>query len=203
MRSNLPIRVMIVDDHPIVRFGLKMFLEQSGDFEVVAQAADGEEAVQLADELNPDVVLMDMKMPKLDGTEACREIMNSAPETRVVMLSASTADAALDEAFAAGAAGYVQKDTDRDHLVSTMREVCAGDPGTPASGAALSPHERELLTAFAKGMTHAAIAQAQGLDPAEVSAAFDRMHQKLGVRTFSGLVRWAEQHGLLANDASP
>ena len=89
MSAGERIRVMIVDDHSIVRVGLKQVLDQSGEFEVVGQAADGEEAVRVAADVSPDVVVMDVMMPKKDGVEACREIMESAPETRVLMLTAS------------------------------------------------------------------------------------------------------------------
>lgn len=203
MRSNRPIRVMIVDDHPIVRFGLKLILEQSEEFDVVGQAVDGEHAVRMAGEVSPDVVLMDVKMPNMDGLEACREIMDSIPETRVVMLSASTAEASLSEALAAGAAGYMHKETDREHLVTTLRQAYAGRPGVPSGGDALSQQERRILIAFAEGMTHATIAQALALEPDEVAGAFDRIQQKLGVRTFPGLVRWAKRHRLQAREASP
>ena len=90
MSAGERIRVMIVDDHSIVRVGLKQLLDQSGEFEVVGQAADGEEAIRVAADVSPDVVVMDVMMPKKDGVEACREIMESAPETRVLMLTAST-----------------------------------------------------------------------------------------------------------------
>ena len=90
MSSRERIRVMVVDDHSIMRVGLKQVLEQSGEFEVVGDAADGEEAVRVAAEVSPDVVVMDVMMPGKDGVEACREIMESAPDTRVVMLTAST-----------------------------------------------------------------------------------------------------------------
>ena len=103
------IRVLLVDDHSIVKEGLRVMLEQSGEYEVVGQAKDGEEAVQAVSELSPDVVLMDVMMPNKDGVEACREIMESAPDTRVIMLTASTEEDAVIEAFAAGATGYLQK----------------------------------------------------------------------------------------------
>ena len=109
MSANERIRVMIVDDHSIVRVGLKQVLEQSGEFEVVGEAADGEDAVRVAAAVSPDVVMMDVIMPKKDGVEACQEIMESAPETRVVMLTASTEVDAIVEAVAAGATGYLQK----------------------------------------------------------------------------------------------
>ena len=126
------IRVMIVDDHSIVRVGLKQVLEQSGEFEVVGQAADGEEPVRVAAEgVSPDMVVMDVMMPKKDGVEACREIMEAAPHTRVVMLTASTEEDAVVEAVAAGATGYLQKETDRERLLAAMRGVVAGELHVP------------------------------------------------------------------------
>ena len=131
MSANERIRVMIVDDHSIVRVGLKQVLEQSGEFEVVGEAADGEEAVRVAADVSPDVVVMDVIMPKKDGVEACREIMESAPETRVLMLTASTEEDAVVEAVAAGATGYLQKETDREQLLSAVRDVARGDLRLP------------------------------------------------------------------------
>ena len=132
MSSGERTRVMIVDDHAIVRVGLKQVLEQTGEFEVVGQAADGEEAVLVAAEVSPEVVVMDVMMPKKDGVEACREIMESAPETRVVMLTASTEEDAVVEALAAGATGYLQKETGRDRLLSAVRDVAMGELRVPA-----------------------------------------------------------------------
>ena len=103
------IRVMVVDDHPIVRSGLRDVLEASGRFEVVGQAGDGEEAVRTVEELKPDVIVMDVIMPGKDGIDACREIMELLPDTRVMMLTASTEEDAVIEAVAAGATGYLQK----------------------------------------------------------------------------------------------
>ena len=160
---------MIVDDHSIVRIGLGQILDQSGEFEVVGQAADGEEAVRVAADVSPDVVVMDVMMPKMDGVEACREIMESAPETRVIMLTASTEEDAVVDAVAAGAAGYLQKDTDRERLLSAVRnvvlgelhlpgdvvrrvfEAIRGEGGTEDAAAGLTSRQREILVSFAQG----------------------------------------------------
>ena len=126
MTSGERIKVMVVDDHSVVRVGLKQILEQSGEFEVVGQAADGEEAVRVAAEVLPDVVVMDVMMPGKDGVEACRDIMESAPGTRVVMLTAAMEEKAVVEAVAAGATGYLQKETGLERLLSVVRGVAFG-----------------------------------------------------------------------------
>ena len=178
MSSGERTRVMIVDDHSILRVGLKQVLEQTGEFEVVGQAADGEEAVRVAAEVSPEVVVMDVLMPKMDGVEACREIMESAPETRVVILTASTEEDAVVEAVAAGATGYLQKETGLDRLLSTVRDVAMGELRVPAGvvtrvfaairgtaktgyAVGLTRREREILVSFAKGMPYSRIAEAR------------------------------------------
>ena len=131
MASDKRLRVMIVDDHTVVRVGLKQVLEQTGEFEVVGQAADGEEAVRVAAEVLPDIVVMDVMLPKKDGVEACREIMAAFPETRVLMLTVSTEEDAVVEAVAAGATGYLQKDTGLDRLLAVVRGVAHGELHVP------------------------------------------------------------------------
>ena len=126
------IRVLLADDHSIMREGLQAILERSEEFEVVGQARDGVEAVEAAAELSPDVIVMDVMMPKQDGVEACREIMESLPETRVIMLTASTEADAVIEAVAAGAAGYLQKVSGMDQLLGMVRGVAAGELCLPA-----------------------------------------------------------------------
>jgi len=215
--SNERIRVMVVDDHSIVREGLKHVLEQSGEFEVVGQAADGEEAVRVAAEVSPDVVVMDVMMPGKDGVEACREIMEFAPETRVVMLTVANEETAVLEAVAAGATGYLQKETDRERLLSTVRGVFRGElrlpaeavrgviaavrgvaeAGDAADAAGLTAREREILISFAGGMSYARIAEERGIKPVTVRNAIYGIQGKLGVTSMQGLVLWAAQNGLL------
>ena len=136
--SNSPVssrvRVLLVDDHSDIRQVLQLMLESSGHFEVVGQARDGEEALRMASQLVPDVVVMDVMMPKKDGVEACREILEALPATRVVMLTASTEEDAVIEAVAAGATGYLQKVTDLGRLVSTVKAVAAGKCAYPPPG---------------------------------------------------------------------
>ena len=217
MSAGERIRVMIVDDHSIVRVGLQQVLEQSGEFEVVGQAADGEEAVRVAADVSPDLVVMDVMMPKKDGVEACREIMESAPETRVLMLTASTEEDAIVEAVAAGAAGYLQKETGREQLLSAVRNVVMGDFRLPSetvrrafaairgagrttdAAAVLTPRERDILVSFAQGMSYARIAEARGIKPVTARNAIYGIQQKLGVGTMQGLVLWCVRNGLLGD----
>ncbi len=219
MSAGERIRVMIVDDHSIVRVGLKQVFDQSGEFEVVGQAADGEEAVRVAANVAPDVVVMDVMMPKKDGVEACREIMESAPETRVLMLTASTEEDAVVEAVAAGATGYLQKETDRERLLSAVRTVALGElrlpadvvrrtfkalrdgagTGDAAAEAGLTPREREILVSFAQGMSYAQIAEARGIKPVTARNALYGVQHKLGVGTMQGLVLWCVRNGLLGD----
>ena len=217
MSSGRRIRVMVVDDHSIVRVGLNQVLEQSGEFEVVGQAADGEEAVRVAAEVSPDVVVMDVIMPNKDGVEACREIMEANPTTKVVMLTASTEEAAVVDAVAAGATGYLQKETDRERLLSALRGVYLGELRVPsdvvrrvfvgireneaavdaAAAAGLTVREREILTSFARGMSYAQIAEARGIRPVTVRNAVYTIQQKLDVENMQGLVLWAVRNGLV------
>ena len=217
MSANERIRVMIVDDHSIVRVGLKQVLEQSGEFEVVGEAADGEEAVRVAADVSPDVVVMDVIMPKKDGVEACREIMESAPETHVVMLTASTEVDAIVEAVAAGATGYLQKETDRERLLSTVRDAVSGELRVPVeivrrafeeirgggragdAAARLTQREREILVLVSQGMSYARIAEARGVKPVTVRNAIYGIQQKLGVRSMQELVLWSARNGLLGD----
>ena len=127
MTGNSKTTVMIVDDHAIMRNGLTNILSESGEFEVVGEAADGESAVAMAVELRPNIVVMDILMPIRNGIEACREIVAAVPETRVLMLTASNAEDHVVESIEAGATGYLQKYSDSEMLLSTVREVAKGD----------------------------------------------------------------------------
>ena len=222
MSTDERIRVMVVDDHEIVRVGLKQVLELSGEFELVGQAADGEEAVRVAAEVSPDLVLMDVIMPRKDGVEACREIMESAPDVRVVMLTASNAEDAVVESVAAGASGYLLKETDMEQLLSALRSAAVGDfrlppemvrraftalrgdgsAGDAAAEAGLTEREREILVQFARGLTYAQIAEARGIRPVTVRNAVYGIQGKLGLEKVQGLVFWAVRNGLLENHAN-
>ena len=217
MSSAGRIRVMVVDDHPIMRDGLRDALEASGRFEVVGQAADGEEAVRIVEGLGPEVIVMDVMMPGMDGIDACREIMELLPDTRVLMLTASNEEDAVIEAVAAGATGYLQKYSRPEELVETVvdvaegrlripekavREVfamvrCARELASRQASDELTAVERETLTLFASGTSYAQIAEARGTSTVTVRNALYRIQEKLGVKTKQELVIWAVRNGLL------
>jgi len=210
--------VLLVGDHAIMREGLQSLLEQSGEFAVVGQARDGAEAVRTALDLSPDVILMDVMMPKMDGVEACREIMATLPTTRVIMLTASTEEDAMIEALAAGATGYLQKVSGMDRLLSTVQVAAAGEMHMPteivrrafarlrngrqpSEVALLTTREREIVAAFAQGMSYTAIAEARGVRPVTIRNAIYGIQRKLGVGSKQEIVVWAVRNGLLDNAA--
>ena len=217
LSPNDKIRVMVVDDHSITRDGLQVLLEQSGEFEVIGQAGDGVEAVTVAPDLSPDVIIMDVMMPKKDGVDACREVMETLPDTKVLILTASTNEDAVIEAVAAGATGYLQKFSGRDQLLATIRDVAAGELRVPAtvvrrvfSGirgnaepadepdlAGLSQREQEILTLFSQGLSYAQIGEVKGNSPVTIRNTIYRIERKLGVRTKQEIVVWAVRNGLL------
>ena len=217
MSSAERIRVMVVDDHPIVRSGLRDVLEASGRLEVVGQAADGEEAVRTVEELGPQVIVMDVMMPRKDGVDACREIMELLPETRVLMLTASTEEDAVIEAVAAGAAGYLEKYSPPEELVEAVLDVAAGRLRIPEEAVRkafamvrgarevaarqalgeLTTVEQETLALFASGKSYAQIAEARGNSAVTVRNTLYRMQDKLGIESKQELVIWAVRNGLL------
>lgn len=210
---------MLVDDHPIVRDGLQRVLEFSGDYEVVGLAADGADAVKIASELEPDLIIMDVMLPKKDGVNVCREIMDILPDTRVLMLTASTDEDTAMDAVAAGATGYLQKFAGMERLLSTVRDVASGEFRVPANvarrvvaglggerpilqpaGSELTTREREILTQFAGGLSVAQIAQARFNSPVTIRNAIYGIRKKLGVKTRQEIVVWAVRNGLLDDD---
>ena len=211
------IRVLLADDHSVMREGLRLILEQSGEFEVVGQARDGEEALKSVSELSPDVVVLDVMMPNKDGVEACREIMESADDIRVVMLTASTEEDAVIEAIAAGATGYIQKVSGMERLLATVRDVAAGELRVPAEVvtrvfariraeaeqrgekgvAGLTQRDLEILASFSRGMSYRAIAEARGVKPVTIRNAVYAMQGKLEVSSKQEMVVWAVWSGLL------
>ena len=207
---------MLVDDHSIMRDLLRDALENTGEFQVVAQAADGQEALRLVEEAAPDVIVMDVIMPELDGIEACRQITELLPGVKVLMLTASNEKDAIVRSIAAGATGYLQKYSGKEQLLTTLREVAEGEfriPGDAArrlaravrspSGDAserletLTDREREILKLFAEGLTYQEIGEIRNNSGLTVRNAVSAVQRKLGFRTRQQMVLWAVRVGLV------
>lgn len=215
--SQARIRVMVVDDHPLMRDALRDVLDGSGHFEVVGQAEDGGEAVRIAQELKPETIVMDVIMPRMNGIDACRDIMALLPETRIVMLTASTEADAVIEALAAGATGYLQKYSRPEELVETALDVTQGRLRIPEQAVRdvfsmlrdqrqavtrppairLTELERETLAQFASGKSYGEIAHERGNSVVTVRNNLYRIQDKLGIGTKQELVVWAVRNGLV------
>ena len=214
-------RVMLVDDHSIMRDLLRDALESTGEFEVVAQAADGAEALGMVEEAAPEVIIMDVIMPVMDGVEACREITDRLAETRVLMLTASNESDAVVRSIAAGATGFLQKYSGKEELLATLREVAQGEfriPGHAAqrlSRAVRSPsadttsdllekltsREREILKLFADGLTYQEIGEIRNNSGLTVRNAVSGIQKKLGFKTRQQMVVWAVRIGLVDGES--
>jgi DNA-binding NarL/FixJ family response regulator len=213
----MPIRILIADDHGVVAEGLKHLVEAQPDMEVVACVADGREAVQQARDAQPDVVLMDLSMPELNGADATRAILSRDPKCRVIVLSMYSQREYVRRALKAGAVGYVVKRSAAKEVVEAIRTVHAGqrylsprvadvvledytDDKQDDLLARLSGREREVLQLLAEGRTGAEIAQRLSLSQKTVETYRARLVEKLGIRDVAGLVRFAIQKGLVSLD---
>lgn len=209
--------IVLADDHHIVRQGLRALLEAEPDFDLVGETGDGLEAVQLAERLRPDVIVLDLMMPGLNGLEATRQIAARAPQTRVVILSMHANEAYVLEALRNGAAGYVLKDSSAAELVRAVREVVAGRRylSPPLSERAIEAYvqkaqetpqdpydtltnrEREVLHLAAQGHSSAEIAVRLSLSPRTVETHRAHLMRKLGLRSQTDLIRYALQRGII------
>ncbi|GAB4513341.1 MAG: response regulator transcription factor [Anaerolineae bacterium] len=213
----MPIRVLLADDHTIVRDGLRMILEAQGDVRVVAEASDGREAVEQAQATRPDVVIIDIAMPSLNGIDATERIRSSCPDTQVIILSMHATSEHVFRAFRAGAQGYLLKESAGREVVEAVRAVHAGRRYLSAQIAEalaedetalragleaaspldrLSPREREILQLVVEGKSSAEIAEMLCLSQKTVETYRSRLMQKLGIHDLPGLVKFAIQHGL-------
>jgi len=207
------IRILLADDHAVVRQGFKMILAAEPDMEIVGEAGNGREAVELAEQLRPDIVVMDVAMPELNGIEATRRLASSVPHTRVVALSMHKDSVYVREILRAGARGYLLKDSVAADLVSAIRAVASGEGYlSPAVSNAvlddyrrhvtnpidlLTSREREVLQMLAEGKTNKEIAAVLNLSVYTVDAHRGRIMEKLNVHSINELVRFAVRNGLI------
>ena len=212
------IRVLLADDQELVRSGFRLILDLADGVEVVGEAGDGREAVQLAKELRPDVVLMDVRMPELDGIEATRQLRQAGVDTRVLVLTTFDLDEYVYNAVRAGAAGFLLKDAPREQLVTAVRTVARGEallapaitkrllerfitrphPGRAVPALAeLSERELDVLRLLARGLSNAEIAAELFIGEATVKTHVARILTKLGVRDRVQAVVFAYESGLI------
>ena len=207
------IRILLADDHAVVRQGFKMILGSQSDMEIVGEAGNGREVVELAESLKPDIVVMDVAMPELNGIEATRRLATSVPHARVVALSMHKDNVYVREILRAGARGYLLKDSVAGDLVSAIRAVAQGEGYiSPAVSNAvlddyrkhvtnpidlLSSREREVLQMLAEGKTNKEIAVVLNLSVYTVDAHRGRIMEKLNVHSINELVRFAVRNGLI------
>jgi DNA-binding NarL/FixJ family response regulator len=208
------IRALIVDDHPVTREGLRTALELSDDVAVVGEASSGEEAVDRAGELTPDVVFMDVRMPGMDGIEATRRILEVAPETKVILITIDESRGAIAQAIQAGVSGYLLKDASADALIDAARnaiegnavihpqltrtfieEVRLAEPNQDQTP--LSKREREILQKVADGATTKQVASELGISPHTVKTHLERIFEKLGANDRAQAVAIAIRTGIV------
>ncbi|HEU5267657.1 MAG TPA: response regulator transcription factor [Jatrophihabitans sp.] len=203
------IRVVLVDDHRLVRVGIASMLSAAEDIEVVGEAADGAEAIELLATVDADVVLMDLSMPVLDGVEATRRVIAARPDSRVVVLTSFAEQKRVRDAVAAGAIGYVLKDCAPDELLAAVRAAAAGhtplDPrvaaallpahGEPANPASeLSERETQVLRLVAKGLANKQIARSLGIAERTVKVHLGSVFRRIGVTDRTSAALWAREH---------
>lgn len=207
------IRILICDDHAIVRDGLRLILETVADFDVVGEAQDGAEAVRLAEELQPKVILMDLRMPGMDGITALQKLQEEQPEISVIILTTYNEDDLMFKGLQAGARGYLLKDTGRDALFNTIRAAARGETllspeimervlnqageKSAEPEAAVTERELEVLRAVGEGKTSKQIAFQLGITERTVKAHLTNIYNKLGVDSRAAAIAEAAKRGWL------
>jgi DNA-binding NarL/FixJ family response regulator len=218
MKSFAPITVLLAEDHQIVREGLRRLLDVEEDFEVVGEAVSGRQAVDLVRKLRPNVVVMDIAMPLLNGLEATAQIRQIAPDTRVLILSAHSDDAYVEKAMALGAAGFLIKQSSVHVLKDAIREAIKGKTfyspevarhlrnrqsgskdGKAGKGPALTPREAEVLQLVAEGKANKQIAAELDISIKTVEKHRDHLMHKLAIHDTAGLTRYAISAGIIEN----
>ncbi|MFI0421473.1 response regulator [Spongiactinospora sp. 9N601] len=210
--ADAPIRLLIADDHPIVRDGIRGMFTGDPAFEVLGEAADGAQAVALARALNPDVILMDLRMPRMDGVTAIKELARLGIAARVLVLTTYDTDRDVLPAIEAGATGYLLKDTGRDELAQAVRTAARGEAVLSPSVATrllgqvrapadpLSARELEVLRLIAEGATNREAAARLFISEATVKSHVLHIYAKLGVNDRAAAVATAFRRGLLVLD---
>ena len=208
----MAVRVLLADDHEIVRQGLRILLEREG-FQVVGEASNGHEAVKLCEANHPEVAILDLSMPILNGVDAAREIMKSNPRTKVVLLTMHTEDHLILESLRAGVIGYVLKTRAASELVQALRAVCRGEMfltqsisrtivqaflhNAPVPDNLISDRERQVLQLVAEGKTTKEIASLLGISVKTAESHRSNLMDKLNIHDTAGLVRYAIRIGLI------
>ena len=209
------IRVLIADDHAVVRAGLEELLSRSEDIEVVGSVPDGAAAVKVALETKPDVILMDLRMPELDGIEATRRITEASPESRVVVLTSFSDRERILAALDAGAVGYLLKDSEPEEIFRGVSAAARGEsPLAPKAASALlaaraeakpidtlTPREREVLVLVASGMTNIQIARRLGISEKTVKSHLTNVFDRIGAADRTQAALWAERQGLTRDES--
>jgi DNA-binding NarL/FixJ family response regulator len=201
------IRVLVVDDHHLVRAGLITLLEAADDIEVAGEAADGQQALEVAAAASPDVVLMDLSMPVMDGGSATRALLSELPETRVVALTSFSDRQRVTDILAAGATGYVLKDSRPDDLLAAVRAAAGGHvPLDPRVASALLPtrepplteqlsdREKQVLRLVAAGLANKQIARRLGIAESTVKVHTGNIFRRIGVTDRTSAAIWAKEH---------
>ncbi|GAB4385090.1 response regulator transcription factor [Albidovulum sp.] len=202
-------RVLVVDDHPMVAEGIRAILETYDDIEVVGTLANGQEAIDRAAALAPDVILLDLNMPQVNGLSATEILLERDPDTRILILSMHDSPEYIATALRHGAAGYVLKDvpveeirTAIDRVMQGERYLCTGataslSPGTPDGREPLTNREQTILLELAQGKSNRAVAEALDISVRTVETHRKNIKRKLGIATTAGLTRYALEHGVL------
>jgi NarL family two-component system response regulator LiaR len=206
------IRVLIVDDHPMVRKGLSLFLRAFDDLELAGEAENGADAIQRCGELMPDVVLMDLVMPDMDGIDAIRNICQKRPQVKVIALTSFKEGTRIKNALEAGAIGYLTKDISAEELAWAIRSANSGratlsadatqalvqdTQQPPAPGSDLTEREREVLALLVEGLTNSQIAGKLGVSPSTIKSHVSNILSKLGVSSRTEAVTLAFRHNLV------
>ena len=204
----MTVSVLVVDDHPMVRRGLLDLLGTAPDLDVVGTGVDGADAVRLADELRPEVVLLDLSMPTMDGVEATRAVLAVSPASRIVILTSFSETERILAALEAGAVGYLLKDAEPDELLRGVRAAARGEapfsaraatallPTAPRPAHRLTPREQQVLLLVAEGLPNKTVARRLGISEKTVKAHLTSVFTTLGVSDRTSAALWAQRHGL-------